>query len=59
MNIEQVDLMPVLERSLATYYDGFHATPTGAQVVAGEIAAAIQRSPAQNRSIPCVDLLAS
>ena len=59
MNIEQLDLMPILERSLATYYDGFHATPLGAQVVAKEIAAAIQREPAANRSVPCVDLLAS
>jgi lysophospholipase L1-like esterase len=59
MTIEQVDLMPVLERSLAAYYDGFHATSSGAAVVAAEIAAAIERSPAQNRSLPCVDLLAS
>ena len=59
MNIEQVDLMPILERSLATYYDGFHATPLGAQVVAAEIAAAIQRAAAENTSLPCVDLLAS
>ena len=59
MNIEQVDVMPVLERSLTTYYDGFHATPEGARVVAEEVAAAIQRTPAQNRSLACVDLLAS
>ena len=59
MNIEHVDLMPILERSLAVYYDGFHATPYGAQVVAAEVAAAIQRSSAENRSLPCVDLLAS
>jgi len=59
LNVEQVDLMPILERSLATYYDGFHATSNGARVVAAEIAAAIQRAPAENRSLPCVDLLAS
>jgi lysophospholipase L1-like esterase len=59
MNVEQVDLMPVLERSLATYYDGFHATPKGARVVAREIAAAIERAPSQNRRVVCVDLLAS
>jgi hypothetical protein len=59
LNIEQVDLMPILERSLATYYDGFHATSNGARVVAAEIAAAIQRTPAENRSLQCVDLLAS
>ena len=59
MNIEQVDLMPILERSLAMYYDGFHATPDGARVVAAEVAAAIQRTSIENRSLPCVDLLAS
>jgi lysophospholipase L1-like esterase len=59
LNIEQVDLMPVLERSLSTYYDGFHATPNGARVVAAEIAVAIQRASAENRSSQCVDLLAS
>ena len=59
LGIEQLDLMPILERSLATYYDGFHATPRGARVVAAEIAAAIQRAPAANRALPCVDLLAS
>jgi len=59
MNIEQVDLMPILERSLSTYYDGFHATPNGARVIAAAITAAIQRAPAQNRIIKCVDLLAS
>ena len=59
LNVEQVDLMPILERSLNTYYDGFHATPEGASVVAKEIAAAIQRAPAQNKPLPCVDLLAS
>ena len=59
LRVEQVDLMPVLDRSLSTYYDGFHATPAGASVVAAAVAAAIHRAPAQNRSLPCVDLLAS
>ena len=59
LDVEQVDLMPVLERSLNCYYDGFHATPAGARVVASAIAAAIQRAPAENRSLPCADLLAS
>lgn len=39
--VEQLDLMPLLDRSLATYYDGFHLTPTGAKAVAGAVAAAI------------------
>jgi lysophospholipase L1-like esterase len=59
LNIEQLDLMPILERSLSTYYDGFHATPAGARVVADAIASAIQRAPAENKPLPCVDLLAS
>jgi lysophospholipase L1-like esterase len=59
LGVEQVDLMPILERSLATYYDGFHATPEGARVAAAAVAAAIGRAPAQNRSLECVDLLAS
>jgi lysophospholipase L1-like esterase len=59
LHVEQVDLMPVLERSSATYYDGFHATPAGAKTVAATVAAAIQRAPARNRPLPCVDLLAS
>ena len=66
--IEQVDLMPILEPSLANYYDGFHATPAGARIVADAIAAAIVRPPlAASRPAaempvenpPCVDLLAS
>jgi len=59
LQIEQVDLMPFLDRSLSAYYDGFHATPAGASIVAATVAAAIHRTPAENRSLPCVDLLAS
>ena len=59
LDIEQVDLMPVLERSLATYYDGFHTTPAGARSVAATVAAAIHRPPAENKLQPCADLLAS
>jgi lysophospholipase L1-like esterase len=57
--VEQIDLMPILEPSLNNYYDGFHSTPAGAKIVAAEVAAAIQRTPAENRSLACVDLLAS
>ena len=59
LGVEQVDLMPILERSLTTYYDGFHATPHGASTVAQAIAAAIERAPAENRLPKCADLLAS
>ena len=51
MDVQQLDLMPLLERSLATYYDGFHATPAGARMVAAAVAdAVLQRS----RSAPRV-----
>ena len=59
LGVEQVDLMPILERSLTTYYDGFHATPHGASTVAQAIAAAVERAPAENRLPKCADLLAS
>ena len=38
---EHVDLMPILDHSLSTYYDFFHFTPTGAEVVGKTVAAAI------------------
>ena len=40
-NVEHVDLMPVLERNLKTYYDFFHFTPAGAAKVAETAATAI------------------
>jgi lysophospholipase L1-like esterase len=43
--VEQLDLMPLLDRSLATYYDGFHLTPTGATAVATAVAATVLRQP--------------
>jgi hypothetical protein len=43
--VEQLDLMPLLDRSLATYYDGFHLTPAGARDVATAVAAAVLRQP--------------
>ena len=56
--IEHVDLMPVLDNSLVNYYDGFHATPHGASVVASAVASAILRRSA-GEPLACVDLLAS
>jgi lysophospholipase L1-like esterase len=41
LDVEQVDLMPILEHSLRTFYDGFHATPAGAAVVANAVADAV------------------
>jgi len=45
LGIEQVDLRPVLEPNLETYYDLFHATPAGARAVARAVATAIARQP--------------
>lgn len=45
LDVEQIDLMPVLERSLEIYYDGLHLTPAGARVVAGLLASVILRQP--------------
>jgi lysophospholipase L1-like esterase len=45
LDVEQLDLMPLLEPSLVTYYDGFHATPAGARTVAAAVAAAVLRQP--------------
>jgi len=43
LSVEHIDLMPVLDRSLETYYDFFHLTPKGAAAVARTIAAALVR----------------
>lgn len=38
LRLEQLDLMPLLEQSLKSYYDGFHLTPYGAKTVATAVA---------------------
>lgn len=45
LHVEQLDLMPLLDRSLATYYDCFHLTPAGARDVAAAVAARIVQQP--------------
>ena len=45
LHVEQLDLMAVLDQSVETYYDTFHATPAGARIVAEAVAAAILRQP--------------
>lgn len=47
LGVEQVDVMPVLERSDRTYYDFFHATPAGARAIAEVVAAAVVGEPGQ------------
>lgn len=49
MDVEQIDLMPLLERSARTYYDFFHATPAGARVIAAAVAAAVLRGRLSGR----------
>lgn len=56
LDVEQLNLMPLLGRSLVTYYDGFHATPAGARTVAAAVAAAVlQRSRPSTRTLDRTD----
>lgn len=43
LDIEQLDLTPILIPSLTNYYDFFHVTPTGARTIARAVAAAVLR----------------
>jgi len=45
MGVETLDVMPTLEQSLGTYYDGFHATPKGATQIALAVTGAILGRP--------------
>jgi lysophospholipase L1-like esterase len=45
LHVEHIDLMPLLDRSLDTYYDCFHVTPAGARAVADAVAAEILCQP--------------
>lgn len=59
LEVEQLDLMPLLEPGLATYYDFFHATPAGARAIAAAVADAVLRQPvASERPDRRRDLLA-
>ena len=44
--VEQLDLMPILERSANTYYDHLHHTPAGAAMIASVVADHILQSAA-------------
>jgi hypothetical protein len=74
LEVEQLDVRPVLDPSADTYYDFFHTTPTGAGIIATAVAATILKQPVAlpRRSDPppasatahvespsCVDLRAS
>jgi lysophospholipase L1-like esterase len=60
-DLEQLDLMPLLERSLDTYYDWLHLTPSGARAVTRAVAAAIlhQALPQAEHSIALAGTLGS
>ena len=48
-------LMPVLDRTLATYYDAIHLTAVGARAVASAVAAAVLRQPRPSDADPQVE----
>jgi hypothetical protein len=45
LEVEQLELMPILEPSLKNYYDWLHLTPAAARTVARAVASAILRLP--------------
>jgi hypothetical protein len=47
LEVEHLDLRPIVPPSVETYYDFFHATPAGARTVARAIAAAVLREPVE------------
>jgi hypothetical protein len=57
VDVEQLDLMPILERSLDMYYDGFHATPAAAKTIAAAVAGAILRQPSVMAAMSVQDVL--
>jgi lysophospholipase L1-like esterase len=56
LGVEQLDLMPILEPSLNTYYDFFHLTPSGARAVAAAVAAALIRQAVPGSPDPDPDV---
>jgi lysophospholipase L1-like esterase len=64
LGVDQIDLMAILEPTLATYYDFFHLTAAGATRVASAVADTLLRQRGGGAGIkdetsPCVDLRAS
>jgi len=45
LDVEQLDVRPVLDPSVSTFYDFFHLTPIGSLRVADAVAAAVLRQP--------------
>ncbi len=52
LNIEHIDLRPVLAPTLDNYYDFAHYTPAGAAIIARTIADVVLRGPGVRRRSP-------
>ena len=50
LDVEQLDVRPVLDPSVSTFYDFFHLTPAGCQRVADAVAAAVLRQQRRSRA---------
>ena len=59
VGVEQLDLMPLLEPSLTTFYDGFHLTAVGSRALAAAVATAVLRQPTATAARRRENLLAS
>jgi len=51
LDVEQIDLRAILEPSLATYYDFFHLTPSGAHAVASTVARTLVQAPIEHSTL--------
>jgi lysophospholipase L1-like esterase len=53
VGVEQLDLMPLLERSLRTYYDLCHLTPAGSRAVAAAVSTVVLRQLTHPNEVCC------
>jgi hypothetical protein len=51
LGVEQIDLRAILDPSLATYYDFFHLTPSGAHAVASAVARTLARDTVEHSAL--------
>jgi hypothetical protein len=51
LRLEHLNLMPLLDQSLDTYYDCFHLTPAGSMTVATAVADAVLSRPRETDSV--------
>jgi hypothetical protein len=52
LGLEQLNLMPVIEPNLDSYYDCFHLPPYGANAVASAVADTLFRKSSADRASP-------